>query len=74
MKQGDSLGIAVTTVMNPDNKVYQAAKEYATKLNTPFIDRGKTSISKLLNLANPLLVVAKTGPIVYSDSGKFFFI
>lgn len=67
------MSLAVTTVMDPTNNVCLTAKEYAAKLNVPFIERGKTSISNIQKLANPLLVVTKTGSIVYGDGGKFFF-
>ncbi|MBP2649351.1 MAG: hypothetical protein H6Q74_176 [Firmicutes bacterium] len=69
------MNLVVTTIYKPSASIEQSASELAQKLAAPLVKREKNSLETISNdyaTAN-ILVVTKTGPVVHTPDGQYFF-
>lgn len=67
--------IAVTTIYKPPPAVAETAARFAAGLGAPLVPREKCSLAVIREQtgAENLLVVTKSGPLVYTAGGEYFF-
>lgn len=69
------MDLVITTVQKPTPEVFAEAAALAEKLGVPLAEREKTSLPAIrdhYHVSN-ILVVSKSGPIVHTPGGEYFF-
>lgn len=69
------MNLIVTTIHKPTPDVVATAATFAARLGAPLVERGRASLETLLarHGADTALVAAKSGPVVHTVGGEYFF-
>lgn len=67
--------LIVTTIQHPSSQQEALAGNFARRLHSRFIPRGKDSLPKLATkyATDKILVVTSSGPVIHTPGGEYFF-